>query len=97
MACPFNASTISNIQIPLSFIFCNKFLVAFRKKIANPLLIQNAKLKLDVLKQTVLAHYYLTFFIELARHLDITKQTKITQFMKGLEPSAVRNADLRTM
>ncbi|KAG5723598.1 hypothetical protein E4T56_gene18148 [Termitomyces sp. T112] len=63
------------------------FLLAFRKKFADPSLIQNADVKLDALKQTGSAHYYLTSFMKLTSHLDMTEQTKIMHFMKGLKPS----------
>ncbi|RDB14615.1 Retrotransposon-derived protein PEG10 [Hypsizygus marmoreus] len=65
----------------------NNFLVAFRKKFADPSLITTADQRLDQLKQTGSAHYYLTSFMELASHLDMTEQTKISRFMKGLKPS----------
>ncbi|KAG6855658.1 hypothetical protein H0H87_012365, partial [Tephrocybe sp. NHM501043] len=66
------------------------FLAAFHKKFANPSLILNADTKLDNLKQTGSAHYYLTAFIELVSHLDMTEETKISCFMKGLK-STVKN------
>ncbi|KAG5334804.1 hypothetical protein C0989_003039 [Termitomyces sp. Mn162] len=46
----------------------NSFLLAFHKKFSYPSLVQNAELKLDVLKQTGSAHYYLTAYMELASH-----------------------------
>ncbi|KAG6887075.1 hypothetical protein C0992_000905, partial [Termitomyces sp. T32_za158] len=49
--------------------------------------IKNAEFKLNALKQTVSAQYYLTAFMKLASHLEMTEQTKITRFMKGLKSS----------
>ncbi|KAF5367277.1 hypothetical protein D9615_010460 [Tricholomella constricta] len=64
----------------------NNFLAAFRKKFADPSLITTADQRLDQLKQTGSVHYYLTSFMEIASHLDMTEQTKISRFMKGLKP-----------
>ncbi|RDB20221.1 Retrotransposon-derived protein PEG10 [Hypsizygus marmoreus] len=69
----------------------NSFLVTFRKKFADPSLITTADQRLDQLKQTGSAHYYLTSFMEIASHLDMTEQTQISRFMKGLKP-AVKDA-----
>ncbi|KAG5352158.1 hypothetical protein C0989_003523 [Termitomyces sp. Mn162] len=69
--------------MPKSYIF----LLAFCKKFSDPSLVQHAELKLDVLKQTGSAHYYLMAFMELASHLNMTEQIKITHFMKGLKSS----------
>ncbi|KAF5384867.1 hypothetical protein D9615_000927 [Tricholomella constricta] len=65
----------------------NNFLAAFRKKFADPSLITTADQRLDQLKQTGSVHYYLTSFMEIASHLDMTEQTKISRFMKGLKPT----------
>lgn len=54
----------------------NNFLLTFYKKFSDYSLVQNAKLKLDTLKQTESAYYYLMAFMELARHLNMTEQTK---------------------
>ncbi|KAG5716244.1 hypothetical protein E4T56_gene10823 [Termitomyces sp. T112] len=57
------------------------------KKFADPSLIQNTNIKLDALKQIGSAHYYISSFMELASHLDMMEQTKITCFIKGLKSS----------
>ncbi|KAF5382123.1 hypothetical protein D9615_004195 [Tricholomella constricta] len=85
----FNASSFpddhtKNIQA-LLWNF-NNFLAAFRKKFTDPSLITTADQRLDQLKQTGSVHYYLTSFMEIASHLDMTEQTKISRFMKGLKP-----------
>ncbi|KAG6855472.1 hypothetical protein H0H87_002357, partial [Tephrocybe sp. NHM501043] len=64
----------------------NNFVAAFYKKFADSSLILNADTKLDDLKQTGSTHYYLTAFMKLTSHLDMTKETKISCFMKGLKP-----------
>ncbi|GLB44446.1 hypothetical protein LshimejAT787_1700730 [Lyophyllum shimeji] len=76
---------LENSQSPLLRDW-NAFLAAFRKKFADPSLITTADQRLDALKQTGSAHYYLTSFMEIASHLDMTEQTKISRFMKGLKP-----------
>ena len=68
-----------------------RFLAEFRTKFADPRLIQTAEYKLDQLVQTGSAHSYLTHFIELSSHLDMTEQTKISRFMKGLKPAIKDN------
>jgi hypothetical protein len=80
----YNHLELSNSALLWSW---NDFLAAFRKKFADPSLITTADQRLDNLKQTGSAHYYLTSFMELASHLDMTEQTKISRFMKGLKPS----------
>lgn len=67
------------------------FVQEFTTKFADPHLILSADQKLDRLKQTGLAHFYLTRFIELSLHLDMTEQTKISHFMKGLKPAIKDN------
>jgi hypothetical protein len=69
----------------------NRFLTEFRKKFADPRLTSTADQKLDKLKQTGSAHAYLTRFVELSSHLDMTEQTKINRFMKGLKPTIKDN------
>ena len=63
------------------------FIDEFKKKFSNPRLIQNAEHRLDQLAQTGSAHSYLTCFIEISSHLNMTEQTKISRFMKGLKPA----------
>ena len=53
------------------------FMSEFRKKFADPRLSSTANQKLKQLKQTGSAHAYLTHFIELSSHLEMTEQTKI--------------------
>jgi hypothetical protein len=67
------------------------FLVEFRKKFADPRLSSSADQRLDKLKQTGSAHSYLTRFIEISSHLDMTEQTKINRFMRGLNPAIKDN------
>ena len=62
------------------------FLAEFRRKFSNPSLVQSAKYKLDQFVQTSSAHSYLTHFIDISSHLDLTKQMKISCLMKGLKP-----------
>lgn len=68
-----------------------RFLTEFRTKFADPRLIQTAEYKLDRLVQTDSAHSYLTHFIEISSHLDMTEQTTISRFMKGLKPAIKDN------
>ncbi|PPQ91144.1 hypothetical protein CVT25_012551 [Psilocybe cyanescens] len=58
------------------------FVQEFTTKFADPHLILSADQKLDRLKQT-----------ELSLHLDMTEQTKISHFMKGLKPAIKDNLD----
>ena len=58
----------------------------FQKKFADPQLSSTADQKLKKLKQTGSAHAYLTHFVKLSSHLEMTEQTKINHFMKGLKP-----------
>ncbi|GLB40089.1 hypothetical protein LshimejAT787_0705990 [Lyophyllum shimeji] len=76
---------LENSQSPLLWDW-NAFLATFRKKFTDPSLIITADQHLDALRQTGSAHYYLTSFVEIASHLDMTEQTKISCFMKGLKP-----------
>ncbi|GLB42514.1 hypothetical protein LshimejAT787_1105290 [Lyophyllum shimeji] len=76
---------LENSQSPLLWDW-TAFLATFRKKFADPSLITTADQRLDALRQTGSAHYYLTSFMEIASHLDMTEQTKISRFMKGLKP-----------
>jgi hypothetical protein len=69
----------------------DRFLDEFKKKFSDPRLIQTAEYKLDRLVQTGSAHSYLTRFIEISSHLDMTEQTKISRFMKGLKPAIKDN------
>ena len=62
------------------------FMSKFQKKFGNPQLSLTADQKLEKLKQTGLAHAYLTCFVKLSLHLKMTEQTKINWFMKGLKP-----------
>ena len=68
-----------------------RFVDEFKKKFADPRLIQTAEYKLDRLFQTSSAHSYLTHFIEISSHLDMTEQMKISRFMKGLKPAIKDN------
>lgn len=68
-----------------------RFITEFKNKFADPRLIQSAEYKLDRLVQTSSAHSYLTHFIEISSHLDMTEQTKISRFMKGLKPAIKDN------
>ena len=68
-----------------------RFLAEFHTKFADPRLIQTAEYKLYRLVQTGSAHSYLTHFIEILSHLDMTEQTKISRFMKGLKPAIKDN------
>ncbi|KAG6864010.1 hypothetical protein C0991_001122 [Blastosporella zonata] len=52
-----------------------------------PSLIKNADNCLDTLKQSGSAHSYLTALMEIAAHLNMTEETKISRFMKGLKPA----------
>ena len=63
----------------------------FRNKFADPRLIQTTEYKLDQLVQTSSTHSYLTHFIEISSHLDMTEQIEISQFMKGLKPAIKDN------
>jgi len=67
------------------------FIAEFKKKFANPRLTLTADQKLDRLHQTGSAFDYLTRFLELSSHLDMTEQTKINCFMKGLKPAIKDN------
>lgn len=67
------------------------FLVEFRKKFADPRLSSTADQRLDKLRQTGSAHAYLTRFVEISSHLDMTEQTKINCFMRGLKPTIKDN------
>jgi hypothetical protein len=67
------------------------FVVEFRKKFADPRLSSTADQRLDKLKQTGSAHAYLTRFVEISSHLDMTEQTKINRFMRGLKPTIKDN------
>lgn len=67
------------------------FLAEFRKKFADPRLSSSADQRLDKLKQTGSAHSYLTRFVEISSHLDMTEQTKINRFMRGLNPAIKDN------
>ena len=69
----------------------SRFVDEFKKKFSDPRLIQTAEHKLDRLVQTSSAHSYLTRFIEISSHLDMTEQTKISRFMKGLKPAIKDN------
>ena len=69
----------------------SRFIDEFKKKFSDPRLIQTAEHKLDRLVQTSSAHSYLTRFIEISSHLDMTEQTKISRFMKGLKPAIKDN------
>ena len=67
------------------------FLAEFRKKFADPRLSSSADQRLDKLKQTGSAHSYFTRFVEISSHLNMTEQTKINQFMHGLNPAIKDN------
>lgn len=67
------------------------FMAEFKKKFADPRLSNTADQKLEKLKQTGSAHAYLTRFVELSSHLEMTEQTKINRFMKGLKPAIKDN------
>lgn len=69
----------------------SRFIDEFKKRFSDPRLIQPAEHKLDRLVQTSSAHSYLTRFIKISSHLDMTEQTKISQFMKGLKPAIKDN------
>ena len=58
----------------------------FCKKFADPQLSSTVDQKLEKQKQTGSAHAYLTRFVKLLSHLEMTEQTKINCFMKGLKP-----------
>lgn len=81
---------LENNNSPLLWNWPN-FIQEFRKKFADPRLILTADQKLDQLKQTGSAHSYLTRFVEISSHLDMTEQTKISRFMKGLKPAIKDN------
>lgn len=63
------------------------FVTAFKLKFSDPRLSLTSDQKLDRLQQTGSAHSYLTRFLELSSHLDMTEQTKINRFMKVLKPA----------
>ena len=63
----------------------------FHKKFADTRLSSTADQKLKRLKQTGSAHAYLTRFVKLSSHLEMTEQTKINHFMKGLKPAIKDN------
>ena len=67
------------------------FMSEFRRKFTDPRLSSTADQKLERLKQTGSAHAYLTRFVELSSHLEMTEQTKINRFMKGLKPAIKDN------
>jgi hypothetical protein len=67
------------------------FITEFKKKFADPRLTLTADQRLDRLRQTGSAFDYLTRFLELSSHLDMTEQTKINRFMKGLKPAIKDN------
>ena len=70
---------------------CPQFMSKFQKKFADLRLSSTANQKLEKLKQTGSAHAYLTHFVELSSHLEITKQMKINHFMKGSKPAIKDN------
>ena len=69
----------------------SRFIDEFKKKFSDPCLIQTTEHKLVQLVQTSSAHSYLTRFIKILSHLDMTEQTKISCFMKGLKPAIKDN------
>jgi Retrotransposon gag protein len=81
---------LETTQSPLLFNWI-AFLDEFRKKFADPRLSSSADQRLDKLKQTGSAHSYLTRFVEISSHLDMTEQTKINRFMRGLKPAIKDN------
>lgn len=62
----------------------DEFVESFRKKFADPNIESTNQRKLDKLKQTGTVHAYIAQFHELARHLDLTEQSKCNQFLRGL-------------
>ena len=68
-----------------------QFMSEFWKKFTDPWLSSTADQKLEKLKQTGSAHTYLTCFVKLSSHLEMTEQTKINCFMKGLKPAIKGN------
>jgi hypothetical protein len=81
---------LESTQSPLLYDWTG-FLTEFRKKFADPRLSSTADQRLDKLKQTGSAHAYLTRFVEISSHLDMTEQTKINRFMRGLKPTIKDN------
>ena len=63
-----------------------QFMIEFHKKFANRLS-STADQKFEKLKQKGSTHAYLTYFVESSSHLEMTEQTKINWFMKGLKPA----------